>query len=241
MRTDRALLNPVHEWTDADVEAWKHACAVHGIDPILLLKCAAHESGCNPSAIHKWTDPRTGEVHYGAAGLIQVEPGNLSPLGFHGSPLEFSQLSVEEQMRFNGNYLGWFPALRGKGLAGLYCGLFLPALIAVADAHIDEPLCGARGPFAEFYEPNIVFDVPDAGGKRKGYITAYDLVRAAEAAFASSEVARAIAAKLSPEPIESAIAGEPTPLDIPGMNAPVDDSPEEPPTTPEGHAARGAA
>lgn len=227
MRTDRALLVAPKLWTDADVEAWKEACAAHGVDPILLLKCSAHESGCSPAAIHKWTDPKTKVIHYGAAGLIQVEPANLSPLGFHGSPLEFAQLTVEEQMRFNANYLGWFPAMRGRGLAGIYCGLFLPALIHVADEHPDEPLCGARGPFAEFYEGNDVFDAPDAEGKRKGYITGEDLARAAEIAFASSDVARDVAKRISPQPITLPPPAPPV-LDIPGANVVAE--PEDEPT-----------
>lgn len=182
-------------WTDEDVIAWKQACEAHGVDPILLLKCIAHESGADPAAIHSYRDAHGG-LHDGAAGLIQVMPDNLGPLGFHGSPRQFAALTVARQAPFVGRFLGWFKAVRGKGLRGVYCCLFLPAYIDVAEEQPRKALCGAAGPRATDYAANINFDTTDEHGHRKGFICGADLERAAEVAFSQCPVAQDVARRL---------------------------------------------
>ncbi len=79
------------------------------------------ESGWNPSAMHPTVR---------AVGLVQMLPATLRAVGYNGSPEQFAQLSVDEQLPY---YLRVFKASRWQVPGDTYLAIAAPAYVGAPD------------------------------------------------------------------------------------------------------------
>lgn len=150
-----------HEWSDADLRAFRDAVGLSGVPLEAALAVYAAESGLDPAASS------------GVAwGLPQAQGPLLRAAGFTAHPSAFARLSVAEQapiigriLRLQSRSIGYVPS----SAVELYRANFSPAA-ARARAHViyrrSEPSERAA------YEANRALDV-----NRTGQITLDDLAR----------------------------------------------------------------
>jgi hypothetical protein len=123
-----------------DLEELERIATDCGFDPDELATIISVESGWRPDAHNSIR----------AGGLIGFLPSTLEKLGWTGTPEQFWQLSISEQLPYVARfYSPWCGRIHRPG--DLYLATFWPQAVGAAD---DQTIAAADGPHRSVWEQN---------------------------------------------------------------------------------------
>jgi transglycosylase-like protein with SLT domain len=163
-------------WTDDDLRELARIAQKYQMDPADLLLVMASESGLKPSAANPLKNSAGNPA---AVGLIQFTQVANDALGItEAQRADMVNWSVADQLPLVDRYFSILPWSRAgnayENASMVYEGVFAGGLMLSKGTSPDTVLY-TEGVDGSAYSANKGFDVPDADGKRKGYITVADL------------------------------------------------------------------